>query len=62
MELTLPTMTCGHCEKAVTSAVKAVDPAAEVRVDLVTHRVQITTTQPESAVVAALKEAGYVPA
>ena len=24
-------MTCGHCERAVTQAVKTVDPPAEVR-------------------------------
>eukprot|EP01030_Chromulinospumella_sphaerica_P024841 gene24841-24944_t len=27
-------MTCGHCVRAVTQAVQALDPAASVKVDL----------------------------
>lgn len=61
MELTLPHMTCGHCEKAVTAAVKSVDPEALVQVDLPSHRVRIHSAQPEAAILAALKAAGYEP-
>ena len=32
-------MTCGHCVRAVTEAVKSVDPQAEVKVDLATGKV-----------------------
>ena len=41
IELTLPTMTCGHCVKAVTAAVQQVDAAAKLQIDLPTHRVRI---------------------
>ena len=55
-------MSCGHCVRAITQAVKAIDPAAQVAVDLGTKRVQIetTTTLPE-ALGDAIREAGYTP-
>jgi len=58
----IPTMTCGHCVRAVTEAVHAVDPAADVKTDLPTHRVEVDTRAPREAVVAQLVEAGYTPA
>jgi copper chaperone len=36
-----------------------VDAAAQVTVDIPTHTVQVQTTAPQAAVVAALEEAGY---
>ncbi|MDY0745461.1 heavy-metal-associated domain-containing protein [Paucibacter sp. R3-3] len=55
-------MSCGHCVRAITEAVKALDPAAQVAVDLGTKRVQIETAaaQPD-AVGDAIREAGYTP-
>ena len=58
----IPDMTCGHCVRTVTEAVKAADPAAEVQIDLPTHRVQVQTGVTREAVVARLVEAGYTPA
>ena len=58
-ELTLPTMTCGHCVKAVTQAVQELDPQAQVSIDLPSHRVSVQTTQDRQAVISALAEAGY---
>lgn len=58
----IPDMTCGHCVRAVTAAVKAADPAAELQIDLPTHRVQVQTSAPREAVVQQLVEAGYTPA
>ena len=46
IELTLPTMTCGHCVKAVTAAVQQVDAAARLQIDLPTHQVRIESTRP----------------
>ena len=61
IELTLPTMTCGHCVRTVTETVQHVDASARLQVDLPLHRVQIESNQPEGAFVAALSAAGYTP-
>ncbi len=58
----IPAMSCGHCVRAITEAVKSVDPAAEVKTDLATHRVEVDTSAPREALVAQLAEAGYPPA
>jgi copper chaperone len=58
----IPNMTCGHCVRAVTEAVKAADPQADVKVDLPTHQVQVESSAPRETVVAQLTEAGYAPA
>ncbi len=52
-------MTCGHCERAVTQAVKAVDPAAEVKVDRATGKVEVQSTQPREEIAQAIAEEGY---
>ncbi|HEX9719800.1 MAG TPA: cation transporter [Ramlibacter sp.] len=52
-------MSCGHCERAVTQAVKAVDPTAEVKVDLGSGKVQVQTAQPREAIAKAIAEEGY---
>jgi copper chaperone len=62
IELTLPTMTCGHCVKTVTETIRRVDAQAQVTIDLPTHRVQIDSTQPAEPFCAALSEEGYEPA
>jgi copper chaperone len=61
-EFQIPNMSCGHCVKAITAAVKAADPQAQVQVDLPNHKVQVSSQQPREAVVAQLAEAGYAPA
>jgi copper chaperone len=62
IELTLPTMTCGHCVKSVTATVQRVDPAAKLQIDLPTHKVQIESTQDRAVFESALKEEGYAAA
>lgn len=59
IELTVNDMTCGHCVKAVTQALKAVDPAAGVDIDLAAKRVRVETRQPRDIVAEALRQAGY---
>ncbi len=55
-------MTCGGCAGSVTKAVKAVDPSAQVQVDLATHRVQIESAQADAkALQEAIEDAGYTP-
>ena len=62
LEFNIPNMTCGHCVRAVTEAVQALDAQAAVHIDLPTQRLQVTSSAPRAAVVAALLEAGYAPA
>lgn len=61
IELTLPTMTCGHCVKTVTSVVGQVDAAAKLQIDLPTHQVRIESTRPAADFERALAEEGYAP-
>lgn len=62
LEFNIQAMSCGHCVKAITEAVREVDPRAQVEADLATKRVQVQTEAARPAVVAALTEAGYAPA
>lgn len=52
-------MSCGHCVGAVTQAVKSVDPAAEVKVDLATGQVQVQSEQDHASIAQAITEEGY---
>ena len=53
-------MTCGHCADTITRAVRDVDAAATVAIDLAAHLVRIDTSAARSArFVAAITEAGY---
>ena len=56
---TVTGMTCGHCEKAVTRAVRQLDPLAEVRIDRPANKVDIESTQPRAALAQAICEEGY---
>jgi Cu+-exporting ATPase len=53
-------MTCGMCVKHVTKAVQAVEPGAEVKVDLATGKVDVSPTPKDPAALAkAITDAGY---
>jgi copper chaperone len=52
-------MTCSHCERAVTQAVQRVDPAAEVKIDRPTGKVEVQSTQPREAIALAIADEGY---
>jgi copper chaperone len=52
-------MTCSHCERDVTQAVKTVDPAAQVKIDLPAGKVEVRTSQPREAIAHAIAEEGY---
>ncbi len=62
IELTLPTMTCGHCVRTVTETVQRIDSAAKLEIDLPSHRVSIDSQLPAERFSAALTEEGYEPA
>jgi len=59
MLLKVEKMTCNHCVRSVTSAVKAVDPNADVIVDLPSGTVRVTTTSDTQTVAAAIRDEGY---
>lgn len=52
-------MTCGHCERSVTQALKAVDPQSDIRIDRATGRVEVQSDAPREALAAAIAEEGY---
>ena len=52
-------MTCGHCERAVTQAVKSIDPQATVSIDRAAGRVDVQTTQAREALAKAIADEGY---
>ena len=52
-------MSCGHCERAVTQALKQIDPAAEVKIDLASGKVEVQSSQPREALAKAIAEEGY---
>jgi copper chaperone len=56
---TVTGMTCGHCEKALTRAVKQLDPQAEVKIDRPANRVEVVSDQPREALAGAIAEEGY---
>lgn len=55
----IPDMSCGHCKASIEAAVLKLDPEASVIVDLPARRVDITSTQPDQALVNALGAVGF---
>lgn len=52
-------MTCGHCERAVTQAVKQVDPQADVKIDRPSGKVDVTSMADHAAIARAITDEGY---
>ena len=52
-------MTCGHCERAVTGAVKSVDPKAVVKIDRASGKVEVESDSAREALAKAIVEEGY---
>jgi copper chaperone len=52
-------MTCGHCEKAVTQAVRRVDPQAQVQINRAHNQVVVDSQQPQTAIAQAIRDEGY---
>jgi copper chaperone len=59
-KLKVPEMSCGHCKAAVEKAVAGIDATAGVDVDLANRTVSIQSTVTDAALIAALKEGGYL--
>lgn len=52
-------MTCAHCERAVTSAIQALDAQAKVRVDRQRGVVEVEGDLGEAAIREAIEQEGY---
>ena len=52
-------MTCNHCVRTVTAALRGLEPRAEVKVDLSTGTVSVQPAVKAEAAIAALREEGY---
>ena len=53
-------MTCAHCVATVERAVKSVDSAAKVNIDLGAHAVKIESDKPVEHFAKAIEDAGYI--
>ena len=55
-------MTCGHCVRTITDAVKGTDTDAKVQIDLSTRRVEIEPGKADAQQLSdAIQGAGYTP-
>ncbi|MEE1947872.1 cation transporter [Pseudomonas alcaligenes] len=52
-------MSCGHCVRAITEAVQAEDPAADVQVDLANGEVRVASRLDLEQLLAAVRAQGY---
>lgn len=52
-------MSCGHCVKTITHAIKTLDPSASVAVDLPTGRVSIDSVKSANELAAAINALDY---
>ncbi|MBB2497470.1 cation transporter [Aquipseudomonas ullengensis] len=52
-------MSCGHCVRAITGALQAGDPAAEVQVDLAAREVRVSSRLSLEQLLAAIRDQGY---
>ena len=52
-------MTCGHCEKAVTKALLALDPQAKIVIERTVNKVEVDSTQARDALQKAIADEGY---
>ncbi len=59
MQFHIQTMTCGGCVRGVTKAIHSVDPMAEITADPATHKVDVVTTAPRTALESVLADAGF---
>jgi copper chaperone len=56
---TVQGMTCGHCEKAITQAVLALDAQARIVIDRTVQRVEIDSTVERDTLAQAMVDEGY---
>lgn len=52
-------MSCGHCERAITQAIHALDPQAQVHIDRNAQQVQVQSDLARQALAQAITSEGY---
>lgn len=57
---TVKGMSCGHCVKSITNAIKTLDPTASVTVDLALGRVEIDSIKSDSELAATINALDYL--
>ena len=55
----VPAMTCGHCAGTIDRAIKSIDPAAEVNIDLRKQEVSVRSVVAGTQIESAIQSAGY---
>lgn len=61
LAFTVSDMTCGHCAKAITTAVLAAYPAAKIDIDIAAKRVSVENAGDRAAVASVIAAEGYSP-
>jgi len=59
MQLLVDEMTCQHCARAITEAVREADPVASVTVDVGAKSVTVISDVSSGEIVRAISDAGY---
>ena len=59
MKFNVPDMSCGHCKATIETAIKSVDEAAKIEIDLASKTVDITSAVNAGDFAAALEGSGY---
>jgi copper chaperone len=57
----VPDMTCDGCVRAITSAVRRLDPDSTVLADVPAHEVRVRARVSDAALQEALEDAGFSP-
>lgn len=57
----VPGMTCGHCAGTIDQAIKAIDPRAQVTIDIKSKHVDVQSAAGNSEIINAIHSAGYGP-
>ena len=52
-------MSCGHCVRAITQAVRALDDAAEVQIDLAAGEVRVASRLTAEQLLQVVRDEGY---
>jgi copper chaperone len=60
-QFTVKDMTCGHCAGRIAKSVQQADPAAQLSIDLPSHKVTVEGSAAAAVYEQAIRAAGYTP-